>query len=275
MQSQDTIIPVEICQYALSNKKVRPLQVFVWLKMNCSGKIKITQEVLENMAKDFGLKSVKTVKSATQKLIDQRWITRSKRSGFHFIKGFEAIREMEGFTARTGAEFYSSDIKNFKGFLVAAIITNLISVQKRRLWVTERKKRGSMTVIHKPPLFYPIANEALSKILGVSVSTAWEWKKLAKRQRFIRIHKEYREIKIEPEFHFKYKKYSESKNTVIRNGKVYEQLPDKIATNLVLRNRKKLKKSDGKKSKHIIKGGMGEQLISEQTKQQIDKQQRL
>jgi len=35
---------------------------------------------------------------------------------------------------------------------------------------------------------------------------------------------------------------------------------------LMLRNRKKLKKSDGKKSKHNIKGGMGEQRISEQTK---------
>ena len=56
MAKKPIIIPVELCYVALSNKKVRQLQVFIWLKLNCSGKIKITQEVLENMAKDFGLK---------------------------------------------------------------------------------------------------------------------------------------------------------------------------------------------------------------------------
>ncbi len=254
MIAKTTLIPIEICQYALSEKKVRAMQVFIWLKMNCSGKIKITPEIKSQITQDIGIKSNKTVKTAIQYLIYRKWITVSKRSGYCFIKGFEAIRQIEGFKARTGAEFYFSDIKNFKGFLVAAIITNLISVQKRREWITERKKRGSMTVIHKPPTFYPIANEALSKILGVSVSTAWEWKKLAKRQRFIRIHKEYREIKIKPEFLPQFKKYSELNSTIIKKGKICEQLPDKVATNLVLRNRKKLKKLNGKKSKHIIKG---------------------
>jgi hypothetical protein len=249
-----TLIPIELCQYALSNKKVRALQVFIWFKMNCSGKIKITSEIINEMAQDIGLKSIKTVKSAIHYLQGKKWITQSKRSGFFFIKSFERIREMKGYSARTGAEFYFSDIKNFKGFLVAAIISNLISVQKWRLGVTERKKRGSMTVAHKPPTFYPVANEALAKILGVSVSTAWEWKKLAKKQRFIRIRKEFREIKIKPEFLPQFKKYSELNNTIIKKGKVCEQLPDKVATNLVLRNRKKLKESDGKKSKHIIKG---------------------
>ncbi|MBW6533949.1 MAG: hypothetical protein K0B11_02990 [Mariniphaga sp.] len=86
---------------------------------------------------------------------------------------------------------------------------------------------------------------------GGAEITAWEWKKLAKRQRYIKIRKEYREIKIEPEFLSQYKKYSESKNTVIKKGKVYVQLPDKVVTNLVLRNRKKLK-NQMEKNRNIL-----------------------
>lgn len=142
MVKKPIIIPIEVCQDALTNKTVRKLQVFIWLKLNCSGKIKINPDVEKSIAQSIGVKSHKTVKSSIQYLLEKQLITRSKKSGYYFVKGFESIRRVEGFTKRTGAEFNLKYIKNFKGFLVAAVISQLISVQKRRLWVIERKKTG-------------------------------------------------------------------------------------------------------------------------------------
>lgn len=245
-----------MCHDALYNNKVRALQIFVWLKMRCSGKIKITHEVLVYMAKDIDVKSLKTIKSNIDYLLEKKWITHSKKSGYYFIKGFESIRKTEGFAKRTGAEFDFKNIRNFKGYLVGSVISNLIGIQRRRLWVTERQKGGSITVTHKPPTFFPVANNAIAKIFNVSISTAWEWKKLAQKQRFIWIRKNFRALKINPDVLPALRKYGEesfARKTRYWRGKIREQLPDTIASNLTLRNRKKLI-YDGKKSKHIIKG---------------------
>ena len=250
------IIPIEMCHYALYNNKVRALQIFVWLKMKSSGKIKITKQVLEDMANDLGLKSIKTIKSNIDHLQEKKWITLSKRSGYFFISGFERIRKMEGFAKRTGAEFDIKDIRNFKGFLIGSEVSNLIGIQRRRLWVTERQKGGSMTVTHIPPTFYPVANMVIAKIFNISLSTAWEWKKLAQKQRFIRIRRNFRPLKVNPGVLPALRKYGEesfTRKARFWKGKIREQLPDTIATNMTLRNRKKLR-SDGKKSKHTKKG---------------------
>lgn len=245
-----------MCHDALYNNKVRALQIFVWLKMRCSGKIKITREVLVDMAKDIDVKSLKTIKSNIDYLLEKKWITRSKRSGYYFIKGFEGIRKMEGMSKRTGAEFDIRDIRNFKGYLIGSVISNLIGIQRRRLWVTERQKGGSITVAHKPPTFFPVANIVIAKIFNISLSTAYEWKKLAQKQRFIRIRKNFRALKINPDFLPALRKYGEelfARKARYWRVKIREQLPDTVSSNQTLRNRKRLK-YDGKKSKHIIKG---------------------
>jgi len=238
-------IPVELCQWALANKHVRELQVFIWLKMNCSGKIKITPEVLHNITKELGLKSAKTVKSAISVLMDRKWITFSKRSGYYFIKGFESIRKKEGFKRKTAVEFSIRDIRRFKGFLVAAVISNLIAVQKKREWLSERKNGRSKTEGHLPSLFFPVANIVIAKIFKISLSTAWEWKKLAQKQRFIRVRRNSKALKVDTNLLPALRKYSDdslSAKLRFSKGKIQEQLPDTIATNLTLKSRKKIRK---------------------------------
>lgn len=236
-------IPVQLCQWALKNKKVRELQVFLWLKLHCSGKIRINQEVLQKLTCDLGLKSVKTVKSSLTSLMDKHWVTQSKRSGYYFIKGFESIRRMERFDRRTAVEFSLSDIKKVKGFLISVVITNLIGSQKRRERAIEREKGHSKTLVRKPPIFFPIATGALAKILGVSISTAWEYKKIARRQKFIRIRKSRAELKMDTHEFRNMRKYGEEAQVNkfrYEKDKIQEFLPDKIATNLRLTRRKKI-----------------------------------
>ena len=257
MATKTTLIPIEICQDALMNKTVRELQIFIWLKMYCSGKLRITSEVLRKIMADLGIKTDKTVWAGINSLLNKGWITFSRKSGYYFIKSFERIRESEGYTRRTGAEFNIKDIKSFKGFIVAAVIGQMISVQKKHRWITERKKRGSKTVNHSPQLYFPIANAALAKILNVSVSTAYEWKKLADKHGFISIKKDFACIDtVYPQFLNELKKYGEipSERLLFKNGCIWEQLPDKCTSSINLKSRKKLQNENGKKSKHIKRG---------------------
>lgn len=236
-------IPIELCFDALSKRRVRSLQVYVYLKLKCSGKIKIDQQLLKIIANDLGLKSIKTIKTIVADLIDAQWISKSNKSGYYFVKSFERIRKLHNFRRRAGAEFSINDIKNFKAFLIAAIISNLIYAQKRRLEAVERSKGGSKTSAFKLSFFYPVANVALSKILGISVSTAFEWKRLAEKKGYIKIRNNSRIIEYaQQQFLNDLKKYGDIpvKKIRVKNGKVYEQLPDNVYSKVSLRRRRKL-----------------------------------
>lgn len=53
------LIPVEMCRYAISNKFIRPLQLYVYLKTQHVGCFKLDVCFLKKIADDIGLKSVK------------------------------------------------------------------------------------------------------------------------------------------------------------------------------------------------------------------------
>jgi hypothetical protein len=236
-------IPIEICSDALKKRRVRALQVFIYLKLKCSGKIKIDQQFLKNTANELGLKSIKTIKASITDLLHRHWISISNKSGYYFVKGFDRIRKLHNFQKRNGAEFSIDDIKKFKAFLIAAIISNLINAQKRRLKAIELSKGGSKTTAFKQSFFYPVANGALAKILGISISTAYEWKKLAKKQGYIKIRANSRKIDdLYPETLNQFKKYGDKSVKGIRTkkGHVFEQLPDNVYSKVSLRRRRKL-----------------------------------
>jgi len=245
MQQEPINIPIEMCQRALMNKTVRELQIFIWLKMYCSGKLRITATVLRKIMVDLGIKSAKTIWVNIYGLLNKGWITLSRKSGYYFIKSFERIREMEGFSRRTSAEFYFKDIRNFKGFLVGALISQLIAVQKKKEWllVTERIKGRSKTVTSRPRLYYPVANNSLAKILGVSKSTAYKWKQLAKDHGYIKIRRRYGKLDFLDAGNInEFQKYCEipAGKICVREGQYYEQLTDTVYSKIVLKSRKKL-----------------------------------
>jgi hypothetical protein len=237
-----TIIPAEMCSYVLSSKLVRPFQVFVYLKSKCSGKIKLNKEDLDNVASKLGLKSERTVKYCLKKLIDSRWIGFSPRSGFYFIKGYDQIRIQHKFYRRRGAEFSLDEIKDLKAFLIATTIGLLINAQKRRRRAVEPSMARSKTPASLRSFPFEISNEALAKILGISVSTAFEWKNLAAKQGYIKIRKHYAEIDIDPRFsqEFKNKRGVPGHLLRYRSGKLCIQKSDTVVSHITFRRRAKI-----------------------------------
>ncbi len=164
------LIPVELCQFCLKNKISKPFQLYMYLKVHCSGKMKTTKNDIELIKTALEYKSDRSVANNLKRLLDYNFIGFNAASGYYFIRGFDKIRIMYGFTRRKAVCFHMSDLKHFKGFLAGAVITNLILVQEGREKAAERRKGRSNQTASSPP--YPIANSVLAKVLDISVSTA-------------------------------------------------------------------------------------------------------
>ena len=179
-------IPIDLCEFTIRKRFYRPLQLFIYLKTICSGKIRSGDLDLQEAGNAIGLSSVRAVKNNLNKLKQENWIGFNKKSNYYFIRGFDKIREQYGFKARGAVEF---EILSLKAFIAAAIIAKLINSQKRKRKATERVKGRSNHIACLSSIYFPVANKGLAKILSISISTAYELKLLAEAAGYISIKK--------------------------------------------------------------------------------------
>lgn len=246
-----TFIPTQLCQFAFVNKFIRPFQLYIYLKSVGSGKIKITDDIKIEIGKEIGLGSKRAVSNNLHLLLARNWIGFCKKSRYYYIRSFDRVKKIEGFKRQTAAEFHFKDIKKMKAFLIAAVITKLINQQKRRERELERKKGRSIPSSCDRQLYFPVANLALSKILNIAISTAFEHKKIAQKAGFIKVKKEFVRCKLSDGKFVKatYKNHAKAANSKIahkirvRNNYLWIQQPDKILSKIRLKRK-------GKKSKH-------------------------
>lgn len=237
------VIPLEMIAYALRNKLIRPLQLYILLKYNCSGKTKLNKQDKPDLAKWLDYKSTRTINNNLVKLQAMNWIGYNPKSKVYFIRSFERIRIMMGFIRRTGVCYCFTDWKmnEFKGFCIAAVLGNLINYQKREKWMIERESGRSRQIIHNPSSdLFPVSNSALAKILNVSLSIAFRYKQLAKQVHGIHILKSWQSV---PKWtYYNLRKYNMIRELRVLNKRknVLIQSTDMIQHNLRFKMRKKI-----------------------------------
>ena len=230
-------IPLEICQFCLSKKFAGPFALYLVLNHLNDGRFRMNNEASLIVARMLGYKTIRSVRNNMIKLVARNFVGYDPQSDFYYIHGLDAIDRIFGFERRTAIKFYIKDIKNLKAFLVAALITNLTNSQKKKAKAAGLKIGSSQQAAG----FFPISALSLSKTLNISLATASRYKQLAKKAGYIDIHPNFDLIAICP----KYVKTLRSidpgiwNRVVIKNGKVYEQKPDLVKSNLQLKSRKK------------------------------------
>lgn len=237
------LIPIEMCKYAITNKFIRPLQLYIYLKTQHVGCFKLELCCLKKIANDIGLKSVKTVKTNLELLIKRNWVGLNNKSGNYFVRGFEAVRRQEGFNYRASAIFYISDIKEIKAFTAGAVISYLVRQQKRRDWVAGRLKRRSLQATQPSSQYYPVAILALAKILNISFAKAHRIRELAAKKGFIFLRQNFQNTDVEIGLKLQYQKCRPdiANRMRIKSHKVMLQLISTVLPLVELRKRKKMK----------------------------------
>lgn len=246
-------IPIEFCWYVITKKVSREAQLYLYLKSICDGKIKIDRSLLIEIAQNLELKAFQTLRSALKRLIDKNWIGYNPKSKNYFIRSFAEVGRLHGFKRKLVAKFEIEDLIELKAFLIGAIVGDLIRNQKRKLKMAERLKGRSFQPFEATASFYPMANEALAKILGVSLHTAYSYKRLADKGGFINVKKNARELKVPLNEIFHFKKAFPEYAAKLRVARLYKdeyitylQEVDSVKSNVTF--------AFGKKFKTLYKG---------------------
>ncbi|MES1225748.1 MAG: hypothetical protein ABUT20_60280 [Bacteroidota bacterium] len=243
LRGDSTLIPVQLSNYVLRTKFIRPFQVYLYLKSICSGKIKKEKIDFNQLAKKLNLKSEKRIQNSINLLLKVNWIGYNVKNNCYYIRSFEKVIFLESLTqSRTASEFFYSDIKKIKSFCIASVIGSLINRMKRRAWFLGREKGRPFHATHALS-FYPVANDFLAKVLGISKTTAYRYKLACEKAKYIKIKKTFQTTKFTlANANFFRRVNPEYANRIrIRNKVIVIQQPDTINHCIRFKRRKKMK----------------------------------
>ena len=223
--------------------------------MLCDGKIIINEGVVLQLKESLHYKSSRSVANNLKILIGLNWVWYSKRSGYHYVRGFDAIGQIMGFKSRTSVLMKVRKTDGLKNFTISAVIGWFIMSNKRKL----KREFASQYVGNRPLVYndassdsrffiqhyFPVANLALAKTLKVSVSTAYEYKKCAKSAGHIRVRRNYITTNYDAKHLSFFKKaYPElSHKAWVSKNKIIIREPDLVFCSLRYKFRKKTERN--------------------------------
>jgi len=171
-------IPKSFSSYCLSNKIVEA-KTYVFLKMQCSGKIRFSRAIIKKACKVLGI-SRGTFYRHVGLLKQRNWIGYNSQSQIYFIRSFKYVCNKENLEGRTCTVFSSKWFKSFKAFCSGSVIGYLVKHQRK----AERKKGRSKQS-------RPVATSAIIKIMNIPESTAYQLKQIASKAGFIKKRRDF------------------------------------------------------------------------------------
>jgi len=142
---------------------------------------------------------IKTVRKYINSLKLRNWIGLDPGSGRYINRGWPFIRLSVQDKTSVGYSIKRDQLRNFKAFAIAATYDHLVAIQKYKFWLynRERNKKGtSRQTGLQSKGFYPVANEAYSKIYNISQATASRYRLEAARAGYIELQEHLEKIKV-------------------------------------------------------------------------------
>ena len=99
-----TNIPATLCEYALVNRKINQLKLYIYLKVNCSGEISYNYKSYSKWSKELEISS-KTTKSSLAWLIENKWVTVNSKKETLKIISYRKLSKKLGLKFKTGYLF--------------------------------------------------------------------------------------------------------------------------------------------------------------------------
>ena len=127
-----TNIPVSLCEYALVNRKINQLKLYIYLKLISDGHVVLYNGNYKQWSEDIGVHE-KTIKSSLEWLIRQKWITvNSKRTALRIIS-YKNLSYKLRLSLKTGYSYEVEHVEDFKqlGALCCAIVITYYLNRKR------------------------------------------------------------------------------------------------------------------------------------------------
>ena len=230
MQKQ-ILIPVELCKFALSQRKTREVALWIFLKSVTSGHFLLSKELTASICDTFNYNTKKTFKKHLNWLVRKRWITINGKTGSHRIISMNQLSKNYRFVSRSCGIFNTDEFNTITGFFAGTVITYL----KRIRGQSAQRKHEARKYCPYPY----VTNNRVAKFLRVPRSSAIRYKKKAISDGYIAAKHRYEKLLLPGSDYNFHKMYGEeeTRNFRYRRGAIWEQKPDKITSNILLRKR--------------------------------------
>ncbi|WP_029209567.1 hypothetical protein [Aquimarina agarilytica] len=184
-----TTIPIMLCKYALVNRRVNHLALYIYLKHNSSGYIQYSGEAYKKWAEDLKM-SERWTRDAIKWLIEKGWITVNNKRKSYRITSYKNLHKKLNLVTKSAVIYELNNFISLREFCCAALITYYMKVKR----FSEKKRRsvskiGDANTNHYfyPKGFYAIPISYIAKCLGVSNSTANKYKKCAEKSGLLEV----------------------------------------------------------------------------------------
>jgi hypothetical protein len=234
------LVPIHIARHVLSIKEVNVFKTYLCLKSRCSGKIKLSSLIIQEISKQLRC-NVKTVQNHLKKLHQWDWIGYNPDSGYYFIRGWERIQFIEKIdhAGRSCAIIEISDLNNLKEFLFAAVTQKLIRYKR---YTCRQAAQLKPRAIQPSPALYPFAIRYYSEALHLSIRTVHLLKQNTIKAGFMLAKPNYSECQIELDSFWLLKEYvTPGEFYMIQDRQIKIRLPDLIYSNVKIVKWKKSK----------------------------------
>lgn len=243
-------IPVSLCYLAFERKCIAQFQLFCWLKLQCSGNFKLTNQVLHAAYKQLSI-TKPTFQKRLKWLVVKKWIgLNNKTKGYH-INSFKVIHRRTRSNNKTGILWDEYNFRNFKAFVNAAVLFDLAA---KKLWHERKKLKEEGRIVVKVGMLKGHSNSCISlpsfplplvyaaKKLNKPVTYITRMKSAAKCADFICVKKCRFLIESDyQKFDFVKEHHPAPHKLIVWRKKLYEQMPDKITFIIYARKKRSLK----------------------------------
>jgi hypothetical protein len=197
LRHHSLVLPVELCQYAVTNRLSTELCIYLHMKMQSDGHIALIKPYRESLMNRTGIRDVRTLNRKLKRLESLNWIGHKKDTALYFIRSLDTLQKMGFFSVRRSVVLNPENLKNPRAYFAAAVMGSLIKQQQ----VMRRKLEGCVRVrpfqsrASLPNVDYTcIGLNALAKILNCSKATAIRIKEECKQEGFIFVKHRFRPI---------------------------------------------------------------------------------
>jgi len=184
-----TTIPVELCTYALRNRKVNHMLLYVYLKHISSGHLRYDTSLYKIWAVDLDL-SERTIRDCVKWLIRDKIITVNTKKSRIRVIGYKQLHKKLDFISFSAVRYEPDDFSGFYGFCCASVICYYL--HRKKFSDKKRRSESKMADSSKsrysyPKGYYPFPIEYLAKCIDVSKSTANNYIRTAEAAGYITI----------------------------------------------------------------------------------------
>lgn len=172
-------IPCELAQFSIREKRVREAQIYLSGLYLYSGKARLSEQPLDVIGSFCSVKK-STVYNKVNWLLQRDWIGKDKKNGWLFFRGLNRVHQLEGWQYSRSAVMFENDLHSVKAFFIGAVLSNIVYSGNTGSGTDRKSRRSKQTR-------YPVSLSLIRKVLNVSEKTAYNYRKLAQKYRYIKM----------------------------------------------------------------------------------------